>query len=419
MTRRFRSHVSALLVTGALGSGLVLACGGSSSNGTDPGSGGSSGSGNGNGNGNGGSGGPGGTLGGGNGGGGPSSADAACAATSSKGQQAPLDIFIMLDQSGSMTDPVATGGDKWSAITGALTSFVGSPQNGVSVGIGYFGIPGGGGGGCVDGATCTTDADCNGGTCRTTKHTCRCGTTGGGDSCNAADYAKPDVEIAALPGVGSKITASIAAHSPSTETPTAPALQGAIQHATDWAKAHTGDVTIVVFATDGDPTECTPQDIPSISQIAAAGVSGTPKILTFVIGVGTSTSNLNAIAQGGGTNAAFIVDTGGNAQQQFLDALNKIRGSALGCNYQIPLPTTGSIDYGSINVQYTPGNGGAPVTIPKVSDKGSCPANGEAWYYDNNNAPTQIVLCDATCNTILGDKGGEVDVLVGCATVVK
>src|SRR5262245_20350540 len=59
----------------------------------------------------------------------------ACAATSSKGKLAPLDIYIMLDQSGSMSDPVP-GGTKWTAITAALNTFLQAPASaGISVGI--------------------------------------------------------------------------------------------------------------------------------------------------------------------------------------------------------------------------------------------------------------------------------------------
>jgi hypothetical protein len=339
--------------------------------------------------------------------------DAACASQSSKGQLQPLDMYIMLDQSGSMKD-----NNKWGNVTSALNAFVAQPSMaGVGVGLQYFGVTGGSAGGCQNGKACASDADCSGGACAPILNICIC--SGGGDSCNAADYAKPEIEIEPLPGVAQKITASISAHSPSTGTPTSAALQGAVDHAKAWAQAHAGHVTIALLATDGDPEECD-TNLGNIDAIAAAALAGNPKILTFVIGVGSSLSNLNGIAQAGGTNQAFIVDTGGNAQQQFLDALNKIRGQALGCVYSIPLPTGGGqIDFGTVNVQYTPGDGSPPSILPKVADKGSCPASGDAWYYDNNSAPTQIILCDSSCSKIEADKSGEVNIVFGCGTVVK
>jgi hypothetical protein len=200
-------------------------------------------------------------------------------------------------------------------------------------------------------------------------------------------------------------------------TPTAPALQGAIEHVKEWQTNHPDRVAVAVFATDGQPEACSPRDIPSIAAIAEAGKNDS--VLTFVIGVGKSLGNLNAIAAGGGTNQAFIVDTAGNATQQFLDALNKIRGAALGCQYQIPAPSGGgTVDFNSVNVEYTPG-GGQTTRIPKVNDKGQCPSSGSAWYYDNNSTPTEIVLCDAACSTVAGDANGALKIVLGCKTFVN
>ena len=273
---------------------------------------------------------------------------------------------------------------KWPAVTGALNSFFTQPSAaGIGVGIQYFGLG------------------------------------GGLSSCTPSDYATPEIEIAPLPGSASALSTSLSGHSPSTDTPTFPALQGAVDHAKSWATAHTGHVTIVVFATDGDPSSTCDDNLTDIDAIASTAAAGNPKILTFVIGVGSSLTNLNGIAAAGGTGQAFIVNPNGNTAQQFLDALNKIRGSALGCTYQIPAPKSGgTLDFGTVNVQYTPG-GGSPVTIPKVTDKGSCPASGYAWYYDNNTTPTQIILCDASCTKISADSAAAVNVVVGCQTVLK
>jgi hypothetical protein len=52
-----------------------------------------------------------------------------------------------------------------------------------------------------------------------------------------------------------------------------------------------------------------------------------------------------------------------------------------------------------------------------VADKAACPASGNAWYYDNPGAPTQIILCTNSCGSV--SAGGEVDVLTGCQTIFK
>ncbi len=299
---------------------------------------------------------------------------AACSYSVSKAEQKSLDVYIMLDQSLSMLDQ-----GKWTGATGAIGAFVHQPLSGVSVGIQYF---------ALDLVSCT-----------------------------ASDYAKPEIEIALLPGVADQITKSLSNHIPSTVTPTVAALQGAIDHGVAWASAHPADQTVVVLATDGDPDTCDilPDPLTPVEKVAQMGVQGTPSIPTFVIGVGTETANLDAIAKAGGTGSAFIVDTAGNVNTQFLAALNKIRGTAIGCQFKIPAPTNGGVvDFSKVNVQFS-APGSAPELVGQVSDAAHCPQAGNAWYYDNSAAPTQILLCGSTCGTV--SAGGEVDVLTGCRTV--
>jgi Mg-chelatase subunit ChlD len=381
MARR-RSVVSGSIATFSLGCALLAACSspkgetGFSSDNNITGSSGSSG---GKGSSSGGSSGSSGNL---FGDGGTSiAADAACATSAAKAQQQPLDMYVMLDQSGSMGQQ-----GKWPSVTGALKSFFAQPTaTGIGVGLQYFGLD-----------------------------------NGGGSSCTASDYSSPEIEISALPGSATQLATSLDGHGPRSDTPTLPALQGAVDHAKAWASAHAGHVTIVVLATDGEPSSTCDDDLGHIDAIASAAAAGNPKILTFVIGVGSSLSNLNGIAAAGGTSKAFIVDPNGNTSTQFLDALNKIRGTALGCNYKIPVPGNGgTLDYGTVNVEYTPGGGGGPVTIPKVADKASCPGTGDAWYYDNNAQPTQILLCDSSCNKATADATAQVNIVIGCSTVLK
>jgi hypothetical protein len=209
---------------------------------------------------------------------------------------------------------------------------------------------------------------------------------------------------------------SIAEHMPSTSTPTSAALQGAVDHAKDWAQAHPGDAIAAVLATDGDPSECD-VDQSHINAIASAAAMGTPKVLTFVVGVGSSLTSLNGIAAAGGTQHAFLVDTGGNVNQQFLAAMNTIRHAAVGCEYQIPMPTDGGTpDYGRVNVVFTP-SGQASETFPYVMTHANCPASGDGWYYDNASNPTKIILCDSTCTQVEAATG-EVDITLGCTTVI-
>jgi hypothetical protein len=338
----------------------------------------------------------------------------ACATSMVKADQIPLDLFIMLDQSGSMSDTVSGGGTKWTAVTSALGAFVQQPGlTGVSVGIQYFGLPSGGG---TCPLSCTTTADCGATACGPCIVGVCIGAIGAADSCTASDYSHAAVEIAPLPGVASMITASMSTHSPTTGTPTSAALQGAVDHAATWSHTHANDAVVVVFATDGDPSSCD-TNLAHIDAIAAAGVALMPKILTFVVGVGSSLANLNGIAAAGGTTSAFLVDTNANVNQQFLAAMNAIRHAALGCQYTIPVPTSGAPDFGAVNVVYTPA-GGSGQWFPKVMGKASCPAMGDGWYYDDPANPKTIILCDTTCMKVQGDTTGQVDITLGCSSII-
>jgi hypothetical protein len=155
-----------------------------------------------------------------------------------------------------------------------------------------------------------------------------CSQYGSSDSCTPADYATPAVPIQPMSVAYEQMKDAWLAHGPSTETPTSAALEGAISYAQEWAGAHPGHVTIVVLATDGEPTECD-TDLTHIGGIAAAGVNAPPSVRTFVIGVGSSLTNLNGIAAAGGTAQAYMVDTGGDVYAQVLAAFNAIRSAAI------------------------------------------------------------------------------------------
>jgi hypothetical protein len=234
-----------------------------------------------------------------------------CASDTVQAHKVPLDIYVLFDQSGSMNQNV-TGGTKWDVIKGALTTFVQNPaSNGISIGIGYFpyvnpAAPG----------LCMADADCNVaagnfGPCVGGLPIVGCNFFGLpicncqlADACQASAY-NPDVGIAILPGVQTPIVNSLGAHGPGGGTPTYPALQGAYKYVNGWATAHPNEKTILVLATDGDPTGCANNTVQSIStDLVAPELAGNPSILTFVIGVGSSLTSLNQIAASGGTQQA-------------------------------------------------------------------------------------------------------------------
>ncbi len=297
----------------------------------------------------------------------------ACAAETQTANLVPLDLYIMLDKSGSM---LTSGG--WDPVVTALNAFVGdSASKDLGVGLQYF---------------------------------------PGSPECVSGTYENPAVPIAALPGNATPISTSLTNAAPGGQTPTLPALQGAMDQMTAWLLQNPTHAGVVVLATDGIPNDCA-STVDKVAQVALSGASDNPKILTFVIGVGSNLTALNQIAQAGGTGNAFLVDTAGNVTQQFIDALNAIRGGAIACEYLIPTPEGGTIDFGKVNVQYTPGTGDKEF-FPKVENKAACPPSGDGWYYDNPANPTKVILCQSTCDKIEADGQAEIGVAFGCTTIV-
>lgn len=404
--------------------------------------------------------------------------DAACATATQRAQVVPLDLYIMLDSSGSMSGLTATNQTKWDAVRAALITFLGDARsNGLGVGLQYFpllrpGVPGecetngqcAGFGPCSLLRTCSnvstvtpceTNAQCTGagstcvrlGVCGLTGELCSPAGPGfacslaqydtcdpipgycdGRDMCEAAAYATPAIPVATLPGAANALTNSLNQHQIDGLTPTAGALAGAIQHAQAQARANPTHKLAVLLATDGLPSVCEPTDINGVAALASVGFAATPAIATYVIGVFApdeeveARANLNAIAAAGGTQQAFIINTNQNVTQMFVAALNQVRTSALACQYTLPAVTGdgGQPDYFSVNVQFTAGSGQV-TTIGNVKDRASCSATRGGWYYDvdpsTGATPRTISACDLTCNQLKADPSGQVDILLGCKTI--
>lgn len=327
-----------------------------------------------------------------------------CNAEVRPGERVPVDMYFLVDSSGSMQEAVA-GGSKWEVVSQALVSFLNDPRNaGTGVGIGYFpSTPGQ----CMPG-----DAGC---LCIPIINLCLA--TGGG-SCTVSDYAQPSVPLA-LPPVVAPVIADIGGHGIGGGTPTRPALEGALSYLGQWASAHPERKPLLVLATDGEPSECqlnTPQDV---ADVAAAALTGPQAIRTFVIGVGRSLVSLNLVAQAGGTDHAFLVDTGGDVTKEFADALDQIRGAATACEFSIPKSGSAgqSVDPTKVNVSYVPSGSSVPTRVPQtfMGSPSNCDSSG-GWYYDNPAAPTAIKLCDVTCRSL---SGSTIQLEFGCETVVR
>lgn len=318
----------------------------------------------------------------------------ACANSAADGEPIPVDLYFMVDTTGSMNCPVpergACDGDpgppkmgdsRWTVVSAALKAFVADPANqGLGVGMNFF--------------PSKDDQKI----------------------CLASAYANPLVEIGPLATTSGAITMSIGQQTPGGQTPTVPSLQAAIEHATSWAKANPSHRVAVVYATDGYPKGCRNNTINAAAALAKAGFAANPSIPVYVLGVGPNLTSLDSIALSGGTNKAFLVDTTQDAAAQLTAALATIRGNAvLDCTYTIPAAPKGqTLEPGKVNVNYTSSAGVATKVLQDPA--GVTCDKGAGWQYSSDGK--QINLCGAACNAVKADPGGKIQVLFGCTTEV-
>jgi hypothetical protein len=322
-----------------------------------------------------------------------------CTGVEAAAEALPVDMFIMLDQSVSMNDSLQ-GDDvsMWEGTSAALSAFVNHPAAaGLGVGIQYFGLP---------------------------------------DACNVDAYATPDVPVGRLPGVAPAIVSSINAHYPSTLTPMAPALEGALRYMQSWAVANPERASVVVLATDGFPTQCgvscttdadceaggtcddegmcTPNSIAEIAKLAERYATADPPVRTFVVGIGAALANLGAIARGGGTGDAFFIESG-SVENALVQAMLSIAAAPMDCDFAFPTEAPDPslvIDKNQVDVVYIPRATGIEERIPRITSQSGCvPANGVGWYYDNNEDPSWIHVCPQVCERFAA---GIVSIRVGC-----
>lgn len=414
-----------------------------------------------------------------------------CAGETTEAVPIPLDIYFMVDVSGSMLDSVSDTVTKWQAVRQALQNFFqGDALPSVRVALGFFpqrlagvpnsctedaqcspagpcllrtcwnypdglivpcasdsecffenalGVPVDTGpcsrfGACVEGEPNLAEVDCiqqcadDGSDCLSLASICL-----NDADCSADAYAQPTVAMAPLSDSVDTLVAALDSVEPDGGTPTAPALSGAISHLSELAAQGPDRGFVTVLATDGFPSEdCAGPDIVTlddaaieVAEVAAAGFAGTPSISTFVIGVFSPAEAVDAerllgyIAEGGGTSEAFIVETTGNVSAEFSAALSQIQNAAITCDFEIPEPTSGTVNYGQVNVQL--GSGQDTTTLFYVDSVDACSSDG-GWYYDTppaaDSTPSRITLCDTSCEAFKSG-GAAINIRLGCETVIK
>jgi len=307
----------------------------------------------------------------------------ACATSSKAVVAPPVHLVFMIDRSGSMGNTQEAGNNlevRWKPVVSGLDAFFADGANSnVSASIAFF----------AQGISKNSPK---------------------GMECSADTYKTPAVSMRQLPDAKA-FSSALDGVDPQGGTPTKPALQGAIAYAQQIkASLPAGEKVAIVLATDGDPNDCS-STAENVADVAAA-VKG--EIATYVIGVGPDTTKLDTIAQGGGTGKAIMIKTSNPAQvsADLRAAVGQIKAAQLGCNYPLPAPPAGqSLDVNAVNVDYTPAKGKAQ-TLAYSAD---C-SNANGWHYDSTSAPSEVIMCQTSCNTLKADTtGGKLDIVFGCA----
>ncbi len=212
-------------------------------------------------------------------------------------------------------------------------------------------------------------------------------------------------------------------------------------YALDQLKASTAEgQKFLVLITDGSPTYalgCMGTGMPDSPAPTQPLVDEATKafsqddIKTFVVGSPGSDNPdarpaLSAMARGGGTGPAGCRDTGGpychfdmtaatNVSAALLQALGQISQQIpANCNFTIPPnPMGGTIDVNQVNVAYTVN--GSEHQVGK-DPSGDCSTDG--WYFDDPNAPSEVILCPSLCDDVQADASASVSIEFGCETRV-
>lgn len=301
-----------------------------------------------------------------------------CQTMMAEAEPVAVDMYVILDQSVSMAEPTMSGGTRWDAVTAAIGSFVSDARsNGIGVGIDYFGI--------------------------------------GSDearNCDPGNYSDPDVEIGELPGNQAAVQASLAdAPGPQVAslTPTYAALQGALEYASAHAAELQADgsdrLTMVILASDGFPSQCENQSLPSIAGLAEAAYAADPSVITHVIGITEGAANARGIAEKGGGKAFIIDPDDADVSQRFLDAMLSLSLGNIPCDYTIDRGVTDAgstieIDSARAEVMFDSPATGARA-LPRRDNTVDCAASGgDGFYFDREIDPTRVILCEDTCDTI-------------------
>lgn len=240
------------------------------------------------------------------------------------------------------------------------------------------------------------------------------------DRCDVDQYANPDVPLQALPSTAFA-EAIDEVYPDRGGTPTRAVLQATIDYVRGLIEDGSTAKHAIVLVTDGMPQGCS-DETDSVEAVAELVSDISDEVPVYVIGIANpitedepnppdNVTGLHQIASAGGTDSAFIIDTGNPTQTvaDFDEVIQSIRSTGLTCDLAIPEPPPGqSFDDNLVNVSVKSGGAVSELVFSRDCEEEN------AWRYDDEEQPTRIVLCDATCDLTKSLADVELQVEFGC-----
>lgn len=308
--------------------------------------------------------------------------DAGCSGITREHEPMPTDLLLLVDTTPAMAAPVdGTSILRWDVVQQGIGDFVAAASAMSRVGLGFYGAY------------------------RESTNIPNCGIDG---------YISPAVSID-TPSTNETVIAShLAAMSSKLTFPATlyPALEGSLQYASTWQAAHLDHRTAVVLVTGSGAESCdkTIEDEYALVQRYSQGAAG-ERLRTFVIGVAGDQTNLDRLADGGGTSRAYRVD-GANAPAQFQAALLDIVRTLMAtfnCSIGFSPATPQAGD--PILVTVTGFRSGTHQ-ISRVDSAAGCSASDGGWYLStNSNAEPEVRFCECSCPN---EAESRLEVFWGC-----
>ena len=102
---------------------------------------------------------------------------------------------------------------------------------------------------------------------------------------------------------------------------------------------------------------------------------------------------------------------------QLANAISQVRGKVLGCIFDVPQPEGGIVDPAKVNVSYEVGGNPLSPLYKRASVSEDCSQTGCWDYVDSSD--TQVELFGKACDDVKANTDADVEITVGCETIVK